>query len=142
MVLVAIDGITHVKPAPLEWIHGSPYCHSRRKGESPVVKASMETKEQIVKLERKAGNVVIRQNGNILDRLFGSRRDATQRPVSMAGIAKTNEWVKRKCNQLSPTSVHTSCLRQKFDRNIEEEHPCDVAIVSPNQFHSLGKCRL
>ena len=102
----------------------------------------METKEQIVKLERKAGNVVIRQNGNILDRLFGSRRDATQRPVSMAGIAKTNEWVKRKCNQLSPTSVNTSCLRQKFDRNIEEEHPCDVAIVSPNQFHSLGKCRL
>ena len=123
-------------------IQGSPDSRSRRKGESPVVKASVEMEEQIVNLEGRLARLSsIRTTISLTD--SSGPGGTTPRPVSMAGIAEIVEVAKRRMQPIiTQEREHFMSEPKNCDiaRNIEEEHPRDVAIIAPNPFHSFGKC--
>ena len=82
-------------------IQGSPDSRVRRNGESPVVKASVEMEEQMVKLEERLARLsLVRMAISWTD--SSGPGGTTPRPVSMAGIAKTIEGGK---SSMYPTII-------------------------------------
>ena len=74
-------------------IQGSPDSLVIRKGESPVVNASVEMEEQMVKLEGRLARLSsIRTAISLTD--SSGPGGTTPRPVSIAGIAKAMEGKK------------------------------------------------
>ena len=72
-------------------IQGSPESLSKRRGESPVVNASVETEEQTVKVD---GRLLVRLSPVRMAKSFTDSwgpGGTTPRPVSIAGIAKAME---------------------------------------------------
>ena len=91
-------------------IQGSPDSLVIRKGESPVVKASVEMEEQTVKLEGRLARLSsIRTAISLTD--SSGPGGTTPRPVSMAGIAKAMEVA---TSGMQPISI------QKCERFISE----------------------
>ena len=82
-------------------IHGSPDSLVMRKGESPVVKASVEMEEQMVKLEGRLARLSLVRTAISWTDSSGPG-GTTPMPVSMAGIAKAIEGGK---SSMYPTII-------------------------------------
>ena len=82
-------------------IQGTPDSRVRRNGESPVVKASVEMEEQMVKLEGRLARLSLVRTAISWTDSSGPG-GTTPMPVSMAGIAKAMEGGK---SSMYPTII-------------------------------------